>query len=60
MMSKYTLEVALDDDVSCMGCPCLHDYSWCRVAYLTGRKRGEWDIYNTKRPEWCPLKEEEE
>ena len=61
-MSKFTLEVELEDDRYCNGCINLDNYSWCRAAYLAGRYGyGKWDVYHcdfdhVQRPSWCPLK----
>ena len=46
---------------NCLDCPACNEYLMCAIP-INGRKWGENDVheFGQGRPEWCPLKEQEE
>ena len=54
------IQIDMDMPKSCMVCPMCHDHIWCHAPIPL--EWGESDVsqHMTDRPEWCPLKEQEE
>ena len=46
---------------NCLECPACNEYLMCAIP-VNGRKWGENDVreFGQGRPEWCPIKEQEE
>ena len=52
------IQIDIDMPTNCLDCPICNEYKMCGLP-CDGRGWGERDVsmYDTTRPDWCPLKE---
>lgn len=55
------IQIDMPMPTNCLDCPACNEYLTCAIP-VNGRKWGENDVreYGQGRPEWCPMKEQEE
>ena len=56
------IQIDLPMPDGCDECPFNYDYCWCRGVEAGNNRDNEWpsDFDFTKRPGWCPLKDQPE
>ena len=55
------IQIDMPMPANCLDCPACNEYLTCAIP-VDGRKWGENDVreFGQGRPEWCPMKEQEE
>ena len=55
------IQIDMQMPKNCIDCPACNEYLMCAIP-CNGRGWGENDVkdFSQSRPEWCPMKEEEE
>ena len=55
------IQIDMPMPTNCLDCPACNEYLMCSIP-VNGRKWGEYDVreFGHGRPEWCPMKEQEE
>ena len=55
------IQIDMPMPTNCLDCPACNEYLMCAIP-ANGRGCGENDVreYGQSRPEWCPMKEQEE